>query len=137
MYRSSPSEVFLGKGVLKIYSKFTGEHPCRSVISIKLLCNFIEITLRHGCSPVNLLHIPRPPFLKNTTGWLLLNVNSTLKILNSKLKNLKWFFIPEFRFYISFWILTLGFQIWFWFFNSLRVHSTPDRIMTLIQCKQQ
>ena len=25
----------------------------------KLLCNFIEITLRHGCSPVNLLHIFR------------------------------------------------------------------------------
>ena len=37
--RSSSPEVFLGKGVLKICSKFTGEHPCRSVISIKLLCN--------------------------------------------------------------------------------------------------
>ena len=33
-YRSSPSEVFLGKGVLKISSKFTGEHPCCSAISI-------------------------------------------------------------------------------------------------------
>ena len=42
---SSPPEVFLGKGVLKICSKFTGEHPCQSVISIKLLINFIEITL--------------------------------------------------------------------------------------------
>ena len=41
--------MFLGKGVLKICSKFTGGHPCRSVISIKLLRNFIEITLRHGC----------------------------------------------------------------------------------------
>ena len=28
--RSSRPEVFLGKGVLKICSKFTGEHPCRS-----------------------------------------------------------------------------------------------------------
>ena len=55
--RGSHPEVFLGKSVLKICSKFTGEHPCRSVISIKLLCNFIKITLRHGCSPVNLLHI--------------------------------------------------------------------------------
>ena len=27
-YRSSHPEVFLGKGVLKICSKFTGEHPC-------------------------------------------------------------------------------------------------------------
>ena len=34
--RSSHLEAFLGKGVLKICSKFTGEHPCQSVISIKL-----------------------------------------------------------------------------------------------------
>ena len=27
MYRSSPSAVFLRKGVLKICSRFTGEHP--------------------------------------------------------------------------------------------------------------
>ena len=37
-FRSSHSEVFLEKGVLKICSKFTGEDPCRSAISIKLLC---------------------------------------------------------------------------------------------------
>ena len=42
------TELFLEKGILKICSKFTGEHPCRSVISIKLLSNFIEITLRHA-----------------------------------------------------------------------------------------
>ena len=74
MYRSSHPEVFIGKGVLKISSKITGEHPCRSVISIKLLCNFIEIKFRHECSPVNLLYIFRTPFPKNTPGWLLLNV---------------------------------------------------------------
>ena len=71
-FRNSHSEVFLGKDVLKICSKFTREHPCRSVISIKLLCNFIEITLWHGCSPVNLLHIFKTPFLKNTSERLLL-----------------------------------------------------------------
>ena len=43
-------------------------------ISIKLQSNFIQITLRHGCSPVYLLHIFRTPFLKNTCGPLLLNV---------------------------------------------------------------
>ena len=59
---SSPPEMLLGEGVLKICSKFTGEHPCRSVISMKLLCNVIEIVLRHGFSPVNLLHIFRTPF---------------------------------------------------------------------------
>ena len=44
-YKSTPPEVFLGKSVLKICSKFTGEHPYQSVISIKLLYNFIEIAL--------------------------------------------------------------------------------------------
>ena len=68
-FRSSRPEVFFGEGVLKICSKFTGEHPCRSVISIRLLCNKFTgehpcrsvITLRHGCSPVNLQHIFRTP----------------------------------------------------------------------------
>ena len=64
--------MFFGKGVLRICSKLTGEHPCQSAISIKLQNNFIEITLRHGCSPVNLMHIFRTPFLKHTSGGLLL-----------------------------------------------------------------
>ena len=44
-------------------------------------CNF-KITLRHGCSPVNLLLIFRTPFLKNTTGCLLLILD--LNIIPSK-----------------------------------------------------
>ena len=37
-------------------------------------CDFnkAEITLRHGCSPVNLLHIFRTLFYQNTSGGLLL-----------------------------------------------------------------
>ena len=70
--RSSYPDVLLVKGVLKICNQFTGEHPCRSVISIKLQSNFIEMTLRHGCSPVNFLHIFRTPFTKNTSERLLL-----------------------------------------------------------------
>ena len=46
--RSSCPEVFLRNGVLKINSKFTGEHPCRSAV-------------RLGDSAVNLLHIFRTP----------------------------------------------------------------------------
>ena len=69
---SSPPEVFLGQGVMKICSKVTGEHPCRSAISIKLQSNFIEIALRHGCSPVDLLHIFRTPFPKKISKGQLL-----------------------------------------------------------------
>ena len=69
--RSSPPDVFEDKGFLKICSKFTGEHPGRRTISIKLLSSFIEIALQHGCSPVNMLHIFRTCFPKNTYGGLL------------------------------------------------------------------
>ena len=37
-------------------------------------CDFNKVAkqLRHGCSPLNLLHIFRTLFLKNTSGGLLL-----------------------------------------------------------------
>ena len=73
--QNQSSRGVLKKGVLKICSKFTGEHLCGSVILIKLLCNFIEITLRHGCSPVNLLHNFKTPFPNSASGRLLLAVN--------------------------------------------------------------
>ena len=60
---SNPPEVFLGKRVQKVYSIFTEHQPCRSAISVKLLCKV---------APVNLLHIFRTPFYKNIFGGLLL-----------------------------------------------------------------
>ena len=77
-FRSSHPEVFLRKGALKMPSKFTGEHPYQSVISIKMQSKFIEITLRHECSPVNLLHIFRKTVSKNIPGWLFLNITNNL-----------------------------------------------------------
>ena len=71
--RSRYPELSLRRGVPKICGKFTGEHPCWSVSSIKLQSSFIEIVLRHGCSPVNLLHIFRTTFPRNTSGWLILS----------------------------------------------------------------
>ena len=61
--------------------KFTGEHPwpCRSMISIKFLCNVIEITLWRGFSPVNFLHLFRTPFSKNISGRLLLHLIETFE----------------------------------------------------------
>ena len=73
------------KGILtdkkkKCFKKYCQKQPCRGVlkkrcsgvISINFQSNFIEITLRHGCSPVNFLHIFRTPFPKNTPRRLLL-----------------------------------------------------------------
>ena len=52
IFTSSHTEVFLRKGVPSA---------------------IIEIALRHGCSPVNLLHIFGTPFRRSTSGWLLLH----------------------------------------------------------------
>ena len=50
LFSSCPREVvLLGKGVLKICSKFTGEHLCRSVISIKWQSNLFLRTPLEGC----------------------------------------------------------------------------------------
>ena len=73
-YISSHPNVFLEKAIPKTCSKFTGEHLCQSVISIKLQSNFIEIKLRHECFGVNLLNIFRTTFPRNTFSWLLLTI---------------------------------------------------------------
>ena len=73
-FRRSLLDVFLGKVVQKICSNFKGESSCRSAVLIKLQSNFIEITFRHGCSPVNLLHIFKTPFPKNTSERMFLSV---------------------------------------------------------------
>ena len=52
-FTRSPPEVFLVNDVLKVCSKFKGEHLCRGAVLIKLFCNFLEIALEHECSPVN------------------------------------------------------------------------------------
>ena len=80
---------------LKANFKFIGD--------FKLLCNFIEIALQQGCSPVNLLHYFRTSCSKNTSGWLLL---TSLK-LNSRTIVFLGFFsnflrIPIFFFYLGF-----------------------------------
>ena len=45
--------------------EFTGEHPCQSAISVKLLL--------YGCFPVNLLYIFGTPFPKNASRGFFLD----------------------------------------------------------------
>ena len=97
-FRISYPEVFLEKRVLQIGSKFTEECPYRSAISIKLKSKFIEITLQHGCSHVNLLDIFRTPFLKNTSGRLVQQICiSTIFVISNV-----HFFLSNFR--LSHWL---------------------------------
>ena len=72
-------------------SNFTGEHPWRSAILIKLQSNFIEIALWHGCSPVNLLHVFRTPYPKNTS------TQQTLVLMKTSWRRLENSFLFVFR----------------------------------------
>ena len=80
---------------MKICSKSTGEHSCLSVISVKLQSNFIEITLRHGLSPVNLLHTFKTRFPRNTSGRLLLSKWFLIFLLHLVVTS-TWFFLKIF-----------------------------------------
>ena len=86
---------FYEKAFLKICSKFTGKQQCRSTTSTKLQSNFIEITLRHGWSIVNLLHISRTLFYIKTLEWLpqiystCITINLWL-LIKQKIKNKDW-----------------------------------------------
>ena len=66
--QKQPSKgVAYSEATSKICCIFTGVHPCRNVISINFQSNFIEIALRHGLSPINLLHIFGTSFSKNSS----------------------------------------------------------------------
>ena len=119
--------MLLRKGVLKICSKFTGEHPCRSVISEKLLYNFIETILRHRCSPGNLLHDFRTLFPKNTSGWLFLKWRWLVvwKALIAHRSTICWF-----RKWARIWIVsfeTSNIKRWNITHGTLKLHCNKNR----------
>ena len=68
------------KGVLKIFTKFTGKHLRQSLFFNKvagLKCSaslqlYLKKRLWRSCFPVNFAKLLRTPFLQNTSGWLLL-----------------------------------------------------------------
>ena len=115
--RSSRPEMFRVKDVLKICNKFTEEHLRQNVTSIKLQSNFIEKTFQHGCSPVNMLHIFRTSFPKNTSGRLLLPYNDFYIIPRSDICSSSWWlvFLSLIIFFIT-KILQFNISIMLWSF---------------------
>ena len=82
MFRSNPPKVFSKKSAVKIGREPTGEQPRRSTISKKRLCNFIEITPMHGCTPKESTeHLQNTSPWENTSGRLFLYVKRVLKDL--------------------------------------------------------
>ena len=70
-----PFRGVLGKGVLKICSKFTGEYPCQSAISINLLCNLtngLQFMQSSLCTSITVLLLLLRYFLSilKTKFWI-------------------------------------------------------------------
>ena len=71
-----PPEMFCKKSVLGNFAKFTGTHLCQSLFFNKVAAlkpaTLLKKRLWHRCFPVNFAKFLRIPFLKNTSGRLLL-----------------------------------------------------------------
>ena len=64
------------------------KQPPRGVLNKRCSQNMQQIyTLRHGCSPVDFLHIFRTPFSQNTSGWLLPHIGQKGFHLNKEGKD--------------------------------------------------
>ena len=102
--QKQPVRAILRKRYSENIQQIYREHPCQIVISVKLLCNFIEITFRHRCSRVNLLNIFRTPFYNNTSRGLLLEVPKMLRLRSYANPKGNWYMqflvrIIQFRFF--------------------------------------
>ena len=68
--------------------------------------NKVALQLRHGCSPVSLLHVFRTPFPRNTSGWLLLLkakfVNDNLFKVKKTVTWITWFAFLLLNLYAAF-----------------------------------
>ena len=94
----------------KSFEKRCSKKSCKSYRKTPVLCNFIEIALRHGCSPVNLLHIFRTSFLKNTSQGLFLSGTGVFLWICDFFKNI---------FFIEYALLKLSYFLFFFpFFSS-------------------
>ena len=129
--RSSRPEVFLRKAVLKLRNKFTGEHPCRSVISIKLQRNWNHTSARVFSSKY-------AAYFQNTFSqerlWMAASIN-----LDCFTSWIDWYFfyffysILTFSFIRNLRIAILIFYVWRWIYfmvlwsQSLRFMNSNDR----------
>ena len=106
--RSNPPEVFFWKNVTQICNKFTGERPCWRLISMKLLCNFIESYSLAWVFSCQFVTYFQNTFLLEVSGRLLIMVICWLKkwyhcLCNSERQK-------EFLCLLNFFLLIISFK---------------------------
>ena len=74
--RSSHRRCSVRKAFLWNFAKITGKHLCKSLFFNKVVGLSLQLykkkRLWHRCFPVNFTKFLRTPFLRNSSGWLLL-----------------------------------------------------------------
>ena len=91
-FKSSRSDGFYKKGVLRNFPKFTGKHPCQSLFFNKVACNFIKKeTLAQVFSCEFFSKFLRTPFSHNTFGRQLLCIAENIHQYNAKLSRVTFF----------------------------------------------
>ena len=78
IYRSSHQRCFVRKDVLRNFTKLTGKHLCQSLFFNKVAdlkpATSLKKRLCHRCFSVNFAKFLKTPFLQNTSGRLLLDM---------------------------------------------------------------
>ena len=91
MNRSSRPEVFCEKGVLRNFSKFTGNHLCQSLFFNKVAglrpATLLKNRLWHKCFSVNFAKFLRTPFLTEHLPWLLFSENQVFQASKKPIYN--------------------------------------------------
>ena len=79
-WRSSRTDVFCEKGVLRNFTKFTGKHLFQSLFFNKVAglrpATLLKMWLWHRCFPVIFVKFLRPPLFTEHLRWLLLSMSS-------------------------------------------------------------
>ena len=90
-YRSSHQRCSIKKGVLRNFSKFTGQYLCQSLFFNKVAglrpATLLKKSLWHRCFPLNFVKFLRTPFLQNTSGRVLLQLLLLIKIFGALSNN--------------------------------------------------
>ena len=87
-YRSSHRRCSVRKGVLENSAKFTGKHLCQSLFFNKVaglrVATLLKKGLWHSYFPENFAQLLRIPFLHNTSGRVLLSLDTAIVYRFSK-----------------------------------------------------
>ena len=128
MNRNSHQRCSVRLGVLRNFTKFTGKHLCQSLFFNKAAglrtATLLKKGLWHRCFPVNFVEFLRTPFSQKSSGRLLPNEVTYLKLLKTPGLNFFGNSVPKNE--VSF--LECFFDRELWSFQQFSVTTISDKM---------